>query len=123
MYKPQHPNPVSSPTFQTACDTPTGWEVSTAMSRLVKKTSTVLSPVFGVRGRGRDLFVAVERRDLEAIVAKRLVDRYTPDTVWRKVRNGAYTQMEGRGELFHPPPSESCRSRARHSVASLLSCW
>jgi hypothetical protein len=27
---------------------------------------------------------------------------YTPDR-WRKIRNGAYTQMEGRRELFHPP--------------------
>jgi bifunctional non-homologous end joining protein LigD len=61
------------------------------LSRLVKKTSTVLSPVFGVRGRGRHLFAAVERLDLEGVVAKRLVDPYTPDTVWRKIRNGAYT--------------------------------
>ena len=72
------------------------------LSRLVKKTSTVLSPVFGVRRRGRGLFAAVERLDLEGIVAKRLADPYTPDTVWRKIRNGAYTQMEGRGDLFHP---------------------
>ena len=71
------------------------------VSRLVKKTSTVLSPVFGVRGSGRDLFAAVERLDLEGIVAKRLADLYTPDTVWRKVRNGAYTQMEGPRDLFH----------------------
>jgi bifunctional non-homologous end joining protein LigD len=73
------------------------------LSRLVRKTSTVLSPLFGVRGRGRDLFAAVERLDLEGIVAKRLADPYAPGTVWRKVRNGAYTQMEGRRELFHPP--------------------
>jgi bifunctional non-homologous end joining protein LigD len=73
------------------------------LSRLVKKTSTVLSPVFSVRGRGRDLFRAVERLDLEGIVAKRLADPYAPDTVWRKVRNRAYTQMAGRRDLFHPP--------------------
>ena len=66
----------------------------------MKKTSTVLSPVFGVRGRGRDLFRAVERLDLEGIVAKRLLDPYTPDTIWRKIRNGAYMQMEGRGTCF-----------------------
>lgn len=71
------------------------------LNRIVRGTSTSLSPVFGVRGRGRDLFAAVERLDLEGIVAKRLADPYTPDTVWRKVRNGAYTQMEGRGDLFH----------------------
>jgi bifunctional non-homologous end joining protein LigD len=74
------------------------------LSRLVKKTSTVLSPVFGVPGHGRDLFRAVERLDLEGIVAKRLADPYTPDTVWRKVRNGAYTQMDGRRDLFHRAP-------------------
>jgi len=73
------------------------------LGKLVKRTTTVLSPVFGVRGRGRDLFAAVERLDLEGIVAKRLADPYTPDTVWRKVRNGAYTQMEDRRELFHRP--------------------
>jgi bifunctional non-homologous end joining protein LigD len=71
------------------------------LSRLVRKTSTVLSPVFGVRGRGRDTFAAVERLHLEAVVAKRLADPYTPDIVWRKVRNGAYTQIEGRGDLLH----------------------
>jgi hypothetical protein len=42
--------------------------------------------------------------DLEGIVAKRLRDPYTPDVEWRKIRNGAYTQMEGRGELFHLKP-------------------
>ena len=73
------------------------------LSRLVKRTTTVLSPVYGVRSRGLDLFSAVERLDLEVIVAKGLADPYTSDTVWRKIRNGAYTQIEGRRELFHPP--------------------
>jgi hypothetical protein len=56
-----------------------------------------------VRGRGRVLFRAVERLDLEGIVAKRVADPYMPDTVWRNIRNGAYTQMEGRRDLFYPP--------------------
>jgi hypothetical protein len=30
-------------------------------------------------------------------VAKRLANPYTWDTVWRKIRNGGYTQMAGRG--------------------------
>jgi|SRR5689334_16294947 len=72
------------------------------LGKLVKRTTTVLSPVFGVRGRGRDLFAAVERLDLEGMVAKRLVDRYTSDTVWPKIMNDAYTQKEGRRDLFHP---------------------
>jgi ATP-dependent DNA ligase len=58
--------------------------------------------VFAVEGRGRDLFAAAERLDLEGIVAKRKADPYAPATVWYKVRNRAYTQMEGRGELFRP---------------------
>jgi hypothetical protein len=36
-------------------------------------------------------------------VAKRLAEPYTSDTVWRKIRNGAYTQMQGRRDLFHRP--------------------
>jgi hypothetical protein len=30
-------------------------------------------------------------------------DPYSPQTVWYKVKNPAYTQAEGRGDLFHKP--------------------
>jgi bifunctional non-homologous end joining protein LigD len=73
-----------------------------ALERVIPATSTVLSRVFAVESRGRDLFAAAERLDLEGIVAKRKADAYAPGTVWLKIRNRAYTQMEGRGELFHP---------------------
>ena len=43
----------------------------------------------GVPGQGRRLFEFVAEMDLEGIVAKRLVDPY-----------GAYSQKEGRSELF-----------------------
>ena len=33
-------------------------------------------------------------------MAKRKTDPYAPDTVWYKIKNRAYTQMEGRWELF-----------------------
>jgi hypothetical protein len=33
-------------------------------------------------------------------VAKLKADPYTPETVWYKVKNRAYTQAEGRWELF-----------------------
>jgi bifunctional non-homologous end joining protein LigD len=72
------------------------------LSRVVWAASTVLSQVFSVEERGRDLFAAAERLDLEGIVAKRKKDPYGPATVWFKVKNRAYTQLEGRGELFHP---------------------
>jgi bifunctional non-homologous end joining protein LigD len=71
------------------------------LERLIPNTSTMLLRVFTVRGRGHDLFQAVERLDLEGIVAKRLRDPYDPGTEWRKIRNGAFTQMVGRRELFH----------------------
>jgi bifunctional non-homologous end joining protein LigD len=72
-----------------------------AVERVIPATSTVLSRVFAVEGRGRDLFAAAERLDLEGIVAKRKADAYGPGTVWYKIRNRSYTQMEGRAELFH----------------------
>jgi hypothetical protein len=37
---------------------------------------------------------------VEGIVAKLKADPYTPETVWYKVKNRAYTQAEGRWELF-----------------------
>jgi bifunctional non-homologous end joining protein LigD len=74
-----------------------------ALTSLVPATTTVVSQVFSVEERGRDLFDAVQRLDLEGIVAKRKTDQYAPDTTWYKIKNRAYSQMEGRGELFHGP--------------------
>jgi ATP-dependent DNA ligase len=61
----------------------------------------VVSKVLSVEGRGLDLFRAAERLDLEGVVAKRKADPYAPTTTWHKVKNRAYTQMEGRWELFN----------------------
>jgi bifunctional non-homologous end joining protein LigD len=47
-----------------------------------------------------ELFESAARLDLEGIVAKRRSDPYTPTTSWIKVRHSAYSQMEGRWELF-----------------------
>jgi bifunctional non-homologous end joining protein LigD len=71
-----------------------------ALHKLVWATSTPLSQVFTIEERGRDLFAAAQRIDLEGIVAKRKDDPYAPGTVWYKIANAAYTQREGRGELF-----------------------
>ena len=60
----------------------------------------MLSRVLAVEGRGRDLFAAAERLDLEGIVAKRKADPYAPSTAWYKIKNRAYTQSDGRWELF-----------------------
>jgi ATP-dependent DNA ligase len=45
-----------------------------ALERVIPATSTVLSRVFAVERRGRDLLPAVERLDPEGIVARRKID-------------------------------------------------
>jgi bifunctional non-homologous end joining protein LigD len=71
-----------------------------ALTRLVPATRSVLSEVFSIQERGRDLFAAVERLDPEGIVAKRKTDPYRLETVWYKIKSRTYTQGEGRWELF-----------------------
>jgi bifunctional non-homologous end joining protein LigD len=70
------------------------------LTSLIPATTTMLSQVFSIAERGRDLFAAVQRLDLEGIVAKRKADSYQPETVWYKIKSGTYTQGEGRWELF-----------------------
>jgi ATP dependent DNA ligase domain len=71
-----------------------------ALHGLVSATTTVVSQVFSIVERGRDLFDAAERLDLEGIVAKRKADPYRPETVWYRIKSRTYTQGEGRWELF-----------------------
>jgi ATP-dependent DNA ligase len=56
--------------------------------------------VFSIEERGRDLFDAAERLDLEGIVAKRKADPCDPGVTWYKIKSRTYTQAEGRWELF-----------------------
>lgn len=70
------------------------------LQRIVQATTTALSQVFSLEARGADMLRAAERLDLEGIVAKRITDPYEPATVWYKIRNQAYTQAQGRWELF-----------------------
>jgi bifunctional non-homologous end joining protein LigD len=73
------------------------------LEQLIPANNSTLSRVLAVEEHGRELFEAAQRLDLEGIVAKRKADPYSPQTVWYKVKNPAYTQAEGRGELFHKP--------------------
>jgi bifunctional non-homologous end joining protein LigD len=70
---------------------------------LIPTSNPTLSRVLSVEENGRELFEAAQRLDLEGIVAKRKEDPYSRRATWYKVKNSAYTQAEGRGELFHPP--------------------
>jgi ATP-dependent DNA ligase len=48
--------------------------------------------VLAVEEHRREFYEAAQRLDLEGIVAKRKADPYSPQTVWCKVKNPAYTQ-------------------------------
>jgi len=72
------------------------------LEQLIPTNNATLSRVLAVEEHGRELYDAAQRLDLEGIVAKRKADPYLPKTVWYKVKNPAYTQAEGRGDLFHP---------------------
>jgi ATP-dependent DNA ligase len=72
-----------------------------ALEKLIPATTTVLSRVFTIEERGRDVFVAAQRMELEGIVAKWKAVPYDADsTCWYKIENPSYTQGEGRRELF-----------------------
>jgi ATP-dependent DNA ligase len=47
------------------------------------------------------MLIAAQQLDLEGIVAKRKVAPYGPEATWYKIKNRAYTQAEGRWELFN----------------------
>ena len=72
------------------------------LEKLIPEPTPALSRVLTVEKDGLALFEAAQRLDLEGIVAKRKADPYEADVTWYKIKNGAYTQMEGRGDLFHP---------------------
>lgn len=72
--------------------------------------------------RGRDLFLVACERDLEGIVGKWAHGTYQTDgrrTSWVKVKNPAYTQAEGRHELFEQRRSPGPRSRRTLSPPQL----
>ena len=55
-----------------------------------------------VQARGEELFAAACDRDLEGIVAKWRHGKYVndPDHPWVKIKNPAYSQIQGRHEQF-----------------------
>lgn len=46
------------------------------------------------------LFASAVTMDLEGIIAKRRSDPYAPKTQWFKIKHPAYSQKEGRWEMF-----------------------
>jgi ATP-dependent DNA ligase len=77
-----------------------------------------------LKARGCDLFRAACDRDLEGIVAKWSRGPYPRDgitTSWIKIKNPAYSQAEGRHELFERRSDQRRlhRSSRRGPVLSL----
>lgn len=68
------------------------------LERLLPATSSVLSHTMAVPGEGKALFGAVQRLDLEGIVAKRASDPYDPKSVWFRIKNRLYSQSDNRFE-------------------------
>jgi bifunctional non-homologous end joining protein LigD len=77
---------------------PLRWRKS-ILKRLLRGRGDLIVMV-GAAGEGSRLFQLVCELDLEGIVAKRMFDPYGPETKWFKVLNRAYSQKEGRAELF-----------------------
>jgi bifunctional non-homologous end joining protein LigD len=76
------------------------WRRQRRLARLIPTTTAVASRVIMVPNDGMALFRAAQQLDLEGIVAKRKANPYAPGTSWYKIKNPAYTQSEGRWELF-----------------------
>jgi hypothetical protein len=59
------------------------------LTRLIPATTTVLSQMFSIEERGRDMFAAAQRLDLEGITAKRKADPYAPGVSWYIAMHGS----------------------------------
>jgi bifunctional non-homologous end joining protein LigD len=67
------------------------------LERLIRTTTPLLSRVLTVPWDGRALFEAVQRLDLEGVVAKRKADCYSPTVTWYKIKNRMYTRVKAGG--------------------------
>jgi bifunctional non-homologous end joining protein LigD len=74
-----------------------------ALKRIMPRVESRLRFIDHIEGSGVDLFRAASRHDIEGIVGKWARGSYLSDgrgTSWVKVKNPAYSQMEGRAESF-----------------------
>ena len=67
---------------------------------LVPEKDSRLLYVDHIEASGVALFERVCEKDLEGIIAKRKKGLYREGTTWYKIKNAAYSQAEGRGEVF-----------------------
>jgi bifunctional non-homologous end joining protein LigD len=79
------------------------------LTQLLPADTGPLYKILTLEEHGRALFGAIKKMDLEGIVAKRKGDGYGPSTTWYEIRNQAYSQGEGRADVFRR------RERARRA--------
>jgi bifunctional non-homologous end joining protein LigD len=84
-----------------------------ALQTILPTRSPIVSEALSVTQRGSELFELICANDLEGIVAKRLVDPYDTRVRWLKIKNRAYTQKEGRSDLFNGPRHSTARRGPR----------
>lgn len=70
------------------------------LGELLPQDTGPLYKILTIEEHGRALYSAIRKMDLEGIVAKRKSDPYGPQTCWYKIKNGGYSQLEGRADLF-----------------------
>jgi bifunctional non-homologous end joining protein LigD len=70
------------------------------LGELLPEDTGPLYKILTLEEHGRALFSAIKKMDLEGIVAKRKMDPYVSGTEWYKIKNPAYSQGEGRVDLF-----------------------
>jgi bifunctional non-homologous end joining protein LigD len=80
------------------------------LQSILPEGASVISEALSVAGKGRELFDLMCAHDLEGIVAKRLDDPYEPRVRWLKIKNPAYSQKEGRADLFNGPRQRPANS-------------
>lgn len=74
------------------------------LRKLIRRGRSHLLYVDHIEQKGCEFFKRICELDLEGIVAKRAVSKYRatelPSRDWIKIKNPAYSQKEGRAELF-----------------------
>jgi len=79
-------------------------ERKAALKKVLRRKRSRILYLDHIERDGRLLFDQITARDLEGIVCKRKDSPYKvtdkPSRYWIKVKNSAYSQAEGRQELF-----------------------
>ena len=92
------------------------------LARIMPRVESRLMYLDSIPARGRRLFELACEHDLEGIVAKWSKGIYQCDgraTSWLKIKNPAYSQMEGRHELFQRKPALVRRVRPKRLAPTL----